>query len=411
MMPGAPFPAQLAAAGPAPQGRGSVFFRWLMLIPHYVVLYFLGMATAIVGFIGWLGALFTGRLPEFAVTYLTGYIQWTTRVQAYAMLLTDAYPPFSLDDDPAYPVRVAVPPADKLNRAAVFFRFILVFPANLLAGLVTSGGMTIVGFIAWLITLVSGQLPASLHQAYTAILRFTLRVNCYFYMLTAAYPGGLFGDGPAVPGSAPGYGAPGYGVPGYGAPGYGAPGYGAAGYAAPGGYGAPATAWPADWRLLLTGAARQLIGWFIGIGALFWVGLVIALGLLVSASGSVIVTGNAIDAMNAANDTLTTGVNHWQDTLQSCADVTCATKADRAAITDFTRFASTLRNTPMPSHAVAAADRLYSDATKIAADLTQLGTATSATQYQNMTKSTGLDATLNQFDTDNSALGTALDNS
>jgi hypothetical protein len=402
------------AAGPAQQARVTVLFRWLLLIPHYFVLYFLGLAAAVVAFIGWWGALFTGRLPEFAATYLTGLIRWYARVQAYAMLLTDAYPPFSLDDDPGYPVRIAVPPGDTLNRAAVFFRFILVFPANVLNSLVIFGGTTIVGFIAWLIALVSGQLPASLHQAYTAILRYTTRVTSYFYMLTPAYPGGLFGDGPAVPGGygTPGYGAPAYGAPGYGAAGYGAAGYGAADYPAADGYGAPAAPWPADWRLLLTRGAKQLIGWFIGIGALFWVGWVIVLSVLASSSGNAIVTSNAIDTMNAANNTLTTEANGWRGTVQSCgADVACVTKADATAATFFTRFASTLRTTPMPPRAVAAADQLYADATKIARDLTQLSTATNGAQYQTIATSSALDATLNQFDTDNNALGTALNNS
>jgi hypothetical protein len=45
------------------------------------------------------------RLPDFAVSYLTGYVLWYTRVTAYAMLLTDVYPPFSLEDEPGYPTR------------------------------------------------------------------------------------------------------------------------------------------------------------------------------------------------------------------------------------------------------------------------------------------------------------------
>lgn len=437
---GGPLPVQMAVAAPAQQQRVTVFFRWFMAIPHYVVLYFLAIAAGVVAFLGWWGALFTGRLPDFAANYLTGYIRWSIRVQAYVMLLTDAYPPFALDDDPAYPVRIAVAPGDRLNRLAVFFRFFLVIPASVLSSLVLFGGSTIVGFIAWLVALINGQLPTSLHLAYTAALRYLTRVNCYLYMLTPAYPGGLFGDGAATAlstpmppagdfGAAGGYGAPGgttadpaeygapggygdpagYGTPGgYGAPGgYGSPGgYGAAGY---GGYGAAqAPAQPTDWRLILTDGARNLLGLFIGIGALFWVLWVVVIVLLASTVSTTVQTGNAIDRINAANTTLNSQLNNWKSTVQACTSLKCATNADAQAASFFTQFASTLHSTPMPANASAAADQLYSDATKAAQDLTTLSKTTSLTQYQSTVTSTGMLQTLDKFDTDNNALGTAL---
>ena len=61
-------------------------FRYLLAIPHMFVLYLLGIAAAVVAFIGWWGALFTGQLPQFAVTFLSGVMRWVTRVHAYALL-------------------------------------------------------------------------------------------------------------------------------------------------------------------------------------------------------------------------------------------------------------------------------------------------------------------------------------
>jgi uncharacterized protein DUF4389 len=225
-----PPPIFVAVADPAPQSRLTVFFRYFMLIPHMFVLYFVGMAAGVVAFIGWWGALFTGQLPEFAYSFLSGWLRWTTRVSAYEFLLTDVYPPFALDDDTTYPVRVAIPAPQPLNRAAVFFRGIITFPVILLAGIVTFGAFSVMGFIAWLITLFTGQLSPSFHFAYVAVLRFLTRVNGYYYMLTTAYPGGLFGDEPgtvAWPDDPAGAQAAGFGAPSaaYGAPdaGYGAP--------------------------------------------------------------------------------------------------------------------------------------------------------------------------------------------
>ena len=54
--------------------------------------------------IGWFAALFTGRLPQWAHTFLGGVVRWYTRSGAYMFLLTDRYPPFSFDDV-EYPVR------------------------------------------------------------------------------------------------------------------------------------------------------------------------------------------------------------------------------------------------------------------------------------------------------------------
>jgi hypothetical protein len=299
----APLPVLVAAADPVPQRRWTVLLRIILAVPHMVALYALTCVSMIIAFIGWWGALFTGRLPEFAVTFQSGYLRWLTRFNAYLCMLTDAWPSFTFDDDPSYPVRVAIPPPQRLNRAAVFFRGILIIPAWFLYGVLAYAMMPI-GFVAWVITLITGRLPRSLHAAYLAVVRYQARVYGYgFLMLTPTYPGGLYGDGQATatwadapqtaPGSGspsqgygtagpgygtagpgygtpqpgygtpgpgygppgpgygtpesvygtPGYTAPSYGTPGYGAPGYGTPGYGTPGYGAPGygapGYGAP----------------------------------------------------------------------------------------------------------------------------------------------------------------------------
>ncbi len=98
-----PPPILVAAADPAPQQRLTVFFRFILVVPHLIVLCLMGIAALVVAFIGWWGALFTARLPLFAVNFLSGCLRWWTRVYAYAFLLTDVYPPFTPDDDPELP--------------------------------------------------------------------------------------------------------------------------------------------------------------------------------------------------------------------------------------------------------------------------------------------------------------------
>ena len=166
---------QLVAAGPHKQRRLTVAFRLILIIPQAFVLFFLNLAGFVVAFLGWWGALFMGRLPGFAVTYLSGLARWNARYYGYLYLLTDDYPPFKFDDDLAYPVVIAIPPPGRLNRFAVFFRLILAIWANIVSDLVIYGASTIVAFIAWLITLITGKLPTPLHLAFTAVLRFETR--------------------------------------------------------------------------------------------------------------------------------------------------------------------------------------------------------------------------------------------
>jgi len=71
--------------------------KWLLAIPHYIVLAFLAIGGIVVWVIAWFAILFTGRYPRPLFDYMVGVGRWALRVQAYAFLLvTDRYPPFSL---------------------------------------------------------------------------------------------------------------------------------------------------------------------------------------------------------------------------------------------------------------------------------------------------------------------------
>jgi hypothetical protein len=72
--------------------------KWLLAIPHYIVLVFLVIGAFFVWIIAWFAILFTGRFPQSLFDYMVGVGRWGLRVEAYAFLmLTDDYPPFSLD--------------------------------------------------------------------------------------------------------------------------------------------------------------------------------------------------------------------------------------------------------------------------------------------------------------------------
>jgi hypothetical protein len=71
--------------------------KWLLAIPHYVVLFFLWIAAVVVVIVAWFAILFTGRYPRGMFEFVEGVIRWSNRVTGYAFtLVTDRYPPFSL---------------------------------------------------------------------------------------------------------------------------------------------------------------------------------------------------------------------------------------------------------------------------------------------------------------------------
>lgn len=77
--------------------RWMPLVKWLLAVPHYVVLFFLGLGAIGAVVIAWFAILFTGRYPRVLFDYVVGVGRWGLRVQAYAfLLLTDTYPPFSL---------------------------------------------------------------------------------------------------------------------------------------------------------------------------------------------------------------------------------------------------------------------------------------------------------------------------
>lgn len=79
------------------RNRLTIFFRVLLAIPQMIVLWFIGIAMYVVIVIAWFAVIILGRWPNGLRSFVLGALRWQTRYSAYVSLLTDAYPPFSLD--------------------------------------------------------------------------------------------------------------------------------------------------------------------------------------------------------------------------------------------------------------------------------------------------------------------------
>ena len=409
-------PVLVAFAGPAAQSRLTVLIRLLMAIPHLIVLWALAIAAYVIVIIGWFAALFTGRLPAFAADYLAGFVRWQTRVFGYVILLTDAYPPFTLEDAD-YPIRVAVRPG-RLNRLAVLFRFFLLIPAWIVQAVVSYGAFTIVQFVSWLIVLITGRMPDALYQALAAVLRFQTRVLGFTLMLTSAYPFGLYGDArPAgSTGAEPGYGdpqagatqqpeygqLPAYGQAGYGQPGYGQPGYGQAGYGASAA-GTEAT----PWWLVLSGAAKKLVTVFIVLGVLFAIGQGV---VQATVTGKAVTAAEARSQLQADLNPLNATLSSYSSQVQACQTNACVSALNHSLAGAFSTFASQVGDIKMPSgQASANAATLASASSHVASIYAALAKATSASQYQSI--AAGLPQAVAQINSDYTALGSDLSSS
>ena len=94
-------PVRVSLGYTEPLSRWKIFVKGFMALPHFVILYFMQAAAQVVLFIAFFAILFTGRFPEGMFRFMVGALRWQYRVMAFVLLLTDRYPPFSLDPIPS----------------------------------------------------------------------------------------------------------------------------------------------------------------------------------------------------------------------------------------------------------------------------------------------------------------------
>lgn len=164
--------------------------KWVLIIPHIIVLFFLWIAFVIVTVIAFFAILFTGRYPRDMFDFNVGVLRWTWRVgfYSYSALGTDRYPPFSLKTED-YPANLDVEYPSQLSRGRVLIKsWLLAFPQLLILGALQGDLLDLLVIFAAIVLLFKGRYPTDLFALVMGINRWTLRVIAYIALMRDEYP-------------------------------------------------------------------------------------------------------------------------------------------------------------------------------------------------------------------------------
>jgi hypothetical protein len=203
---GAVYPVAVSGELDPAVSRWLWLVKWILAIPHYVILAFLWLALVVLTLVAGVAILFTTRYPRGIFDFNAGVLRWTWRVWFYSYWAngTDRYPPFSLAEEPDYPATLDVRYPERLNRWLPLVKWILAIPHLILVGIFVGGwgwgvgdewrGWGFAGLVGLLVLIASvvllftGRYPPALFDFALGLDRWALRVAAYVGLMRDEYP-------------------------------------------------------------------------------------------------------------------------------------------------------------------------------------------------------------------------------
>jgi len=193
-----PYPVSVVGHLDEPLSRWLFLVKWLLAIPHFIVLFFLWIGFCIATIIAFFAILFTGRYPRGLFDFNLGVLRWSWRVgfYSYQALGTDKYPPFTLEQTD-YPADVMVEYPERLSQGLVLVKWwLLAIPHYMVTGILSGGFgereggglIEVLVFFSAVALLFTGRYPRDIFDLVLGMNRWVIRVVAYATLMTDRYP-------------------------------------------------------------------------------------------------------------------------------------------------------------------------------------------------------------------------------
>lgn len=178
-------------------GRWLWLIKWLLVIPHLIILFFLWIAFVVLTMVAFFAILVTGRYPRGIFDFNVGVLRWSWRVgyYSYNALATDRYPPFSLSSRD-YPANLEIEYPERLSRGRVLIKWWLLAIPHYLVVILFQGGagepgvglVTLLALFGAVGLLFNSRYPSDIFELVMGFNRWTIRVVAYVALMTDEYP-------------------------------------------------------------------------------------------------------------------------------------------------------------------------------------------------------------------------------
>jgi hypothetical protein len=168
------------------RSRLTVFFRFLLALPHFVWLALWTIVAFFVAIANWFATLFVGRSPSALHRFLSAYVRYTYHVFSFVALTANPFPGFT-GTAGSYPIDPELPRSEPQRRLVTGFRLFLAIPALVVSSSL-NGLAFVAAFFGWFVSLALGRMPRSFREAQAYAFRYGAQSSAYWLILTDRYP-------------------------------------------------------------------------------------------------------------------------------------------------------------------------------------------------------------------------------